>query len=65
MATHSETFENCEIEVTDDQIKINGKQMQPEFDPAAGKWSSQYLPYTRYDSLIELARAIVHDTEEF
>lgn len=66
MPTHTETFQGSKIEITDDhELTIDGKVIQPTFDSATQQWSSQYLPYTTYSSLLDLARAIVRDTEEF
>ena len=66
MAKHSEIFANCTIEIEeDDSLRIAGKEINYDYDPVAGQWSASYLPYTRYDSLLELARAIAGDTVEF
>lgn len=66
MAQISETFNGCLIEIDeDDTLRIDGKRIDPVFDAGRGKWSSRYLPYTEYDSLIDLGKAIVRDTEEF
>lgn len=66
MASHNETFEGCAIEIKDDvNLTINGKEIDYEHDNAQNKWISRYLPYTRYDSLLEMARAIARDTVEF
>ncbi len=66
MPTHTETFQGSKIEITDDhELTIDGKVIQPTFDSSTQQWSSQYLPYTTYSSLLDLARAIVRDTEEF
>ncbi|MBA3613632.1 MAG: hypothetical protein H0W49_12115 [Nitrospirales bacterium] len=66
MANHKETFEGCVIEIKDDvNLTINGKEINYEHDRTNNKWSSRYLPYTKYNSLLELARAIVRDTVEF
>lgn len=66
MPTHTETFQGSTIEITDDnELTVAGKVIQPTFDAATQQWSSQHLPYTTYSSLLDLARAIVRDTEEF
>ena len=66
MAQHTEKFANCRIEIAeDDSLTIEGKEILYDYDAAAGKWSASYLPYTRYDSLLDLARAIAGDTVEF
>ncbi|MEA3410857.1 MAG: hypothetical protein U9R74_04885 [Pseudomonadota bacterium] len=66
MAQYSETFQGCLIEIDDDNtLHIDGKRIDPVYDNGRGKWSSRYLPYTEYDSLIDLGQAIVRDTEEF
>ncbi|SNX58820.1 hypothetical protein SAMN06296273_0285 [Nitrosomonas ureae] len=66
MAHHKEVFEGCTIEIKDDtSVSINGKEIFYQHDAAKNKWSSKYLPYTQYDSLLEMARAIVRDSVEF
>ena len=66
MTKHTEVFEDCTINIEDDDsLNIANKDIEYEYDPVSKKWSSRYLPYTQYDSLEELARAIVRDTVEF
>jgi hypothetical protein len=66
MATIKETFDNCEIIIQDDvALSINGKPISFEKNTETRKWLSRYLPYTEYDSLLDLAKAIVRDTVEF
>ena len=66
MGSKKETYEGCEIRIEDDtQLFINQKPIEYEHDKDNKKWSSRYLPYTNYDSLIALAKAIVRDTAEF
>lgn len=66
MSIYQETFEGSTIEITDDdRLTINEKEIEYEHTLENQKWSSRYLPYTQYDSLIDLAQAIVRDTSEF
>lgn len=66
MAHHKETYEGYAIEIEDDaKLTINGKDIDCEHDSTEDKWSSRYLPYTRYGSLLELARAIARHSVEF
>ena len=66
MAVQTESHEGCRIRVEDDsQVTIDGKQIDCEFDPAAKKWSSRYLPYTQYDSLLDMAKDIARYAAEF
>ncbi len=66
MANHKETFADCVIEITDaDKLTINGKEIDYDHDGTDDKWSTRYLPYTKYDSLLDMARAIARDTAEF
>lgn len=66
MGVITETFQGSTIEIVDDRnLKINGKIILPTFDITSQQWSSDYLPYTTYPSLLDLAQAIVRDTEEF
>jgi hypothetical protein len=66
MNPHKETFKGCKIEISaDGDMTINAKHIDYEFDSARHKWSTRYLPYSNYDNLLDLARAVVRDTEEF
>lgn len=66
MADHKETFEGCTIEIKDDvNLTINGKVINYQYDPVKKKFSTRYLPYTQYDSLLEMARAIAQHSVEF
>ena len=66
MAKHQETFEGCSIEITDnDLLTINGKEIHYEHNAPKNEWFSRYLPYTNYNSLLEMARAIARNTVEF
>lgn len=63
-----ETYRGCEIKIeneTDLKLTINGKQIDYEHNSTVNRWSSRYLPYSDYDTLLNLARAIIRDTEEF
>ena len=66
MADYKESFEGCTIEIKNDvSLSINGKEIDYQYDPAKKKFSSRYLPYTQYDSLLEMAKAIAQHTVEF
>lgn len=66
MSNHKESFEGCTIEIKDDaSLSINGKEINYQYDSVKKKFSSRSLPYTQYDSLLELARAIAKHTVEF
>ncbi len=66
MAQHTETFAGCTITIkSDTDLTINGKEIDYEYDAEKGKFSSKYLPYTLYGSLLELARAIAQHSVEF
>lgn len=66
MARHTETLGGTAIEIDDDaHLTIRGKDIAYEHDPDANTWSARQLPYTHYNSLIDLARALVRDTVEF
>jgi hypothetical protein len=66
MVSYRETYEGFEIDIEDDtKLTINGKEIDYEYDNVENKWSSRYLPYSRYDSLLDLAQAIARDTAEF
>ncbi len=66
MTNHKEMFEGCATEIkADENLTINGKEIEYEYDAEHKKWSSRYLPYVQYNTLLEMARAIVRDTVEF
>lgn len=66
MGVITETFQGSTIEIENDSnLTIDGKIIQPVFNLSTQQWSANYLPYTTYPSLLDLARAIVRDTEEF
>jgi hypothetical protein len=66
MSAHKETYLKCKIEISEEhQLSINNKNIEYDYDDAQQKWSSKYLPYSHYDSLLDLSRAITKDTIEF
>lgn len=66
MSIKKETVAGIEIAIEDGKkLTINQKEIDYEHDHENDKWVSKYLPYSEYDSLEELARAIVNDTQEF
>lgn len=66
MNAHQETYRGCDIEISaEGQLTINAKQIDYVFDSKEKKWSTRYLPYSLYSSLLELAKAVVRDTAEF
>lgn len=66
MGISEEIYKNCQIHIEDGiRLYINQKEIDYDHDEDNQKWSSRYLPYTQYDSLDALARAIVSDTAEF
>jgi len=66
MTKQTEEFANCTIEIEDNgDLTIQNKLIDYEHDVDTDTWSSRYLPYTHYKSLIELARAIAGETSEF
>lgn len=66
MSAHQENYRSCEIKISEERkLTIAAKQIDYEFDSVKNKWISRYLPYSQYDSLLELAKAIVDNTEEF
>jgi len=66
MAKKTETYEGCDIEIEDDKkLRINDKEIEIEYEEENDKWLTRYLPYNTYDSLDELAKAIISNTSEF
>jgi hypothetical protein len=66
MNPYKETFKGRMIDISPDgNLTINAKQIDYEHDAYRNKWSTRYLPYTQFDSLVDLAKAVAGDTEEF
>ena len=66
MPVITETHHNKTIHIADDKhLSIEGKLIPLIFDHETGKWSSDLLPYTKYDDLVTLAKHIIDDSEEF
>ncbi|MEO6421996.1 MAG: hypothetical protein ABIR84_04755 [Candidatus Nitrotoga sp.] len=66
MAHHKEMFKDQNIEIKDDiNLSINGKEIIYKYDQVKNKFYTKYLPYTQYDSLLEMARAIAQYSVEF
>jgi len=66
MSAHQETYRGCEIKISaEGHLTVATKPIDYEFDSSKTKWISRYLPYSQYDSLLELAKAIIDNTEEF
>jgi len=64
MSTRNETYEGCDITIEDNsKLMINDKEI--DYKVENDKWFSKYLPYTVYDSLDEMAKAIIANTSEF
>ena len=66
MSVQQQTYKGHDIKIEDDvKLIINNKEIDYLEDKEQGKWFSKYLPYTQYDSLEALAKAIAVDTAEF
>ncbi len=66
MSAHSENYKDCTIEITvDGQLTIDKKQIECFYDMKEKVWYSKYLPYSHYGSQVDLAKAIIVNTEEF
>lgn len=64
MSTRNETYKGFDITIEDNnKLMINDKEI--DYGLEDDKWFSKYLPYTVYDSLDELAKAIISNTSEF
>lgn len=65
MSSRQLIYKNHKITIENGQLFIGQKEIEYEHDQVSQKWSSRYLPYTQYDSLGDLAKAIIVDTVEF
>jgi len=66
MEPYKESYKGCEILISkNDTLSINTKLIEYEFNVSDNTWYSRYLPYSQYDSLLEMAKAIVSNTAEF
>jgi len=64
MIQHTYQGYNIKIE-TNETLTINQKEIDYEHDKEQGIWFCKHLPYTQYNSLEALAKAIARDTAEF
>jgi SOS-response transcriptional repressor LexA len=46
------------------KLKIDNKRIDA-IEEEPGSYSTSYLPYTAFDSIISLAKAVIEDTPEF
>lgn len=66
MEPYKESYKGCEILISQNEtLYINTKLIEYEHNASDNTWYSRYLPYTQYDSLLELAKAIASNAEEF
>ncbi|MCK5896643.1 MAG: hypothetical protein KAG20_07545 [Cocleimonas sp.] len=66
MHIKQQTYKGHDITIEDqERLIINSKVIDYREDKEQKKWFSKYLPYTEYDSLEALGKAIAVDTEEF
>ena len=66
MPAQRKTYLSRKININkNNELTINKKQIDYEHDRRERKWSSKYLPYTQYNSLLDLAKAIIRDSAEF
>lgn len=66
MSVISETHHNKTINIVDDkQLIIEGKPIPLIYHHENDKWSSDLLPYTKYDDLVTLAKDVIDNSEEF
>ena len=66
MAKMTETYEGCDIEIEDNKkLLINDKEIEIEYEEENDTWLTRYLPYNTFNSLDELAKAIISNTSEF
>lgn len=54
----SETYKEKLIEYTDKELSIDGKMIHVEVDQS-GKYNSDKFPYSSFDSMLDLAKAII------
>ena len=65
MAELKESFKGFEIVIDEDgKLQIDGKSI-PSVKLENGNYHSDFLPYTQYASLLELAQQIVAKSPEF
>jgi hypothetical protein len=66
MSVIQHTYQGHEIKIENNEIlTINQKEIDYVHDKEQGVWFSKHLPYTQYDSLEALAKAIAVETAEF
>lgn len=66
MRPYKEVYNECEILISETEaLFINTKEIEYEHNTLDDTWSSRYLPYSQYDSLLEMAKAIAANAAEF
>jgi hypothetical protein len=66
MSVIQHTYKGQDIKIENNQtVTINQKEIEYQEDKEQGIWFCKYLPYTQYDSLEALAKAIAVNTAEF
>ena len=60
------THSGCDIQIDEDnQLTISGKPIELKWDHVKSQWSSRHLPYSNYDSILALAKAIAENSADF
>lgn len=66
MKPYKGSFNGHAIEISENGVLlISLKEIEYEHNSQNNTWSSIYLPYSQYDSLLELAKAITDNAAEF
>ena len=64
MAVEKELFQGCEILIEDKKLTINGVEIDV-VKAELGNYITSYLPYTDYETVSDLAKAIVRYAPNF
>lgn len=65
MLNHEEVYENTTIVIKDQTVTLNGKYIPVEYNEVNDTWHSCYLPYSEYQSLLLLSKAISRESADF
>ncbi|MFT5702041.1 MAG: hypothetical protein ACI8ZB_004946 [Desulforhopalus sp.] len=66
MRPYKEIYNGCDLLISETEtLFINTKEIEYEHNPSDNTWSSRYLPYSQYNSLLEMAKAIADNAAEF
>lgn len=67
MPEQRETYKGKEVVANDDAtwLTIGGTQVEVSLDERSGRYQTRHLPYTDYESVLELAKQMIDNVPRF